>query len=126
MENSVAKTNTVIRTLIAYAVGTGMLTGLLALVGLIVRLAAPNTTVNECMYSIIPQMYSNALLANLNLRRIATKLWEEKEVVQLSDLRFTSGMQPSRTDGDITDGTTTKQSSVLPAFKLSPEKRTEV
>ncbi|KAG1782229.1 hypothetical protein EV702DRAFT_1041921 [Suillus placidus] len=93
---TMAATETVISTLINYAIASGAFTATAAVLGFILRLAAPQTAANQCLYAIIPHIsiqrqltnlvYSNAMLASLNLRQVATRPWRSK-AIELSNPR---------------------------------------
>ncbi|KIJ09225.1 hypothetical protein PAXINDRAFT_172557 [Paxillus involutus ATCC 200175] len=82
-ETRIRSTNKVMSTLIVYAIATGALTGAMAMIGFILAVADPSSTANQAIYAILPHMYSNAMLASLNLRQIATKPWRSNNAVEL-------------------------------------------
>ncbi|KIJ12416.1 hypothetical protein PAXINDRAFT_101234 [Paxillus involutus ATCC 200175] len=82
-ESRIRSTNKVMSTLIVYAIATGALTGAMAMIGFILAVADPSSTANQAIYAILPHMYSNAMLASLNLRQIATKPWRSNNAVEL-------------------------------------------
>lgn len=77
---TIAATDTVISRLINYAIASGAFTAMAAVLGFILRLAASQTAANQCLYAIIPYLYSNAMLASLNLRQIARRSWGSKAI----------------------------------------------
>ncbi|KAF8835282.1 hypothetical protein BDN67DRAFT_975497 [Paxillus ammoniavirescens] len=62
----------------------------MAMIGFILAVADPTSTANQAIYAILPHMYSNAMLASLNLRQIATKPWRSNNAVELSGFRANS------------------------------------
>ncbi|KIJ12424.1 hypothetical protein PAXINDRAFT_171239 [Paxillus involutus ATCC 200175] len=82
-ESRIRSTNKVMSTLIVYAIATGALTGAMAMIGFILAVADLSSTANQAIYAILPHMYSNAMLASLNLRQIATKPWSSNNAVEL-------------------------------------------
>lgn len=98
-ESGVATTGLVIKNLIHYTIGTGAFTALLAFTGMVVRLALPNSTANQALYTILPHSYVNALLVTLNLRKIARKPWTPSDgVVELSAFRATGSVTVGNSD----------------------------
>ncbi|KAJ3484411.1 hypothetical protein NLI96_g5671 [Meripilus lineatus] len=65
----IPRTQTVIRTLIIYAINTGALTSLSAISCLIAFAASPSTPIFQVFYLILPELYLNSLLATLNARK---------------------------------------------------------
>ncbi|KAH7886507.1 hypothetical protein F5I97DRAFT_1926764 [Phlebopus sp. FC_14] len=111
----VRSTEKVISTLIAYSIATGALTGAIAMIGFILALADSTSTANQAMYAIIPHMYSNAMLASLNLRQIATKPWRSGNAVELSAMRTNS----DRSQSEATQTASTPQNSKILQLSLN-------
>ncbi|KAL5522375.1 hypothetical protein ACEPAG_8391 [Sanghuangporus baumii] len=66
--SGIKRTVPVLNRLIAYAVGTGLVTSLCAITGLIGAIVSPNALIYLLMNLILPKLYFNCLLASLNAR----------------------------------------------------------
>ncbi|KAH7886505.1 hypothetical protein F5I97DRAFT_998827 [Phlebopus sp. FC_14] len=112
--SGVESTHKVISTLIAYSIATGALTGATAMIGFILVVADSASTANQAVYAIVPHMYSNAMLATLNLRQIITKPWRSGNAVELSTMRINS----DRSQSEVAQTTSTARNSKV---SMSPE-----
>ncbi|KAF5373372.1 hypothetical protein D9757_009756 [Collybiopsis confluens] len=72
-------TNIVVANLITYTVGTGAVTGMIALIGVIVDVTA-TPTIGVAIFAAIPHTYSNAMLIILNTRKIIAKPFEATDM----------------------------------------------
>ncbi|KAG7086340.1 hypothetical protein E1B28_002302 [Marasmius oreades] len=70
--------------LILWTVETGIATGLLAVLVLIMYLALPGRFAWICVYACLPKLFSNALLANLNSRVKLRAMQEGSDAVEMA------------------------------------------
>ncbi|KAK1221851.1 hypothetical protein PQX77_015321 [Marasmius sp. AFHP31] len=70
--------------LILWTIETGLATGVLAVLTLVLHLALPGKFAWRAVYMCLPKMFSNALLVNLNSRVKLRAMQENTEVVEMS------------------------------------------
>lgn len=63
------KSDSIINRLIAFAINTGLITGICAVISLITGLTLPNTLVYIMFYVTLSRLYMNSMLASLNSRK---------------------------------------------------------
>ncbi|KAH7913700.1 hypothetical protein BJ138DRAFT_1111246 [Hygrophoropsis aurantiaca] len=92
------RTESILNTLIIYALSTGTLTSIVATLNIAVFLAMPTNFVNIGVNITMSKLYSNALLATVNARNSGHRFKSPDELIYLSDLPSGSGI----TSGEAT------------------------
>jgi len=112
------KTNSIIAHLIRYTVTTGLATSMLAVACLIAYFVRPNTFIFIAMHFSLGRMYTNALLATLNSRRIL-----RAAVVDHTSIHRTAGAKPGTTSFQTTSrgGPVTAYKTGSVALQLDPD-----